>query len=29
VNDHVQVLLGGVGGDLREGELLNIRHGVL
>lgn len=29
VNDHVQVLLGGVGGDLLEGELLDIRHGVL
>lgn len=29
VNDHVQVLLGVVGGDLRKGELLDIRHGGL
>lgn len=27
VNDHVQVLLRVVGGDLREGELLGRRHG--
>lgn len=27
VNDHVQILLGVVGGDLREGELLGRRHG--
>jgi hypothetical protein len=27
VNDHVQVLFGVVGGDLRESELLGLRHG--
>lgn len=27
VNDHVQVLLGVVGGDLLEGEFLDSRHG--
>jgi len=27
MNDHVQVLLGVVGGDLGEGELLGLRHG--
>ena len=26
VNDHVQVLLGGVGGDLLEGEFLFFGH---